>query len=145
MKKQGFTLIECLVAISLLTLLVLLATQFALRSYAPLHILRTQSNRCMMLHTAFDMVLHDIKRAPEMKKWTTISKNEYAWKCGNDTIRWYLDGDTLMRSAHKKANLVATEVSDFTIKEINTGFVVSLSGKGEGNSNNIEQPVRVIR
>lgn len=146
MKQQGFTLVECLVAISLLTLLALLMTHFAIRSYISLHLLRTQIDRYMMLHTAFDIMLYDVYRAPELKKWSTVKDNDYAWKHNKDTIRWYLDGDRLMRSKLNKTDLVATAIASFVIKEANIGYSVSLSSKEKnGINNHFEQVVRVIR
>ncbi len=145
MKAHGFTLIECLISISLLTLLALLATQFGIQSYNSLDKLRTHANSCMMHNAAFDLLSYDVKHAPEIKTWASKDKeNSYTWKQGNDTITWFIKGDTLMRKSGKRSSVVAPNIASLKIAEHKAGYIVSLAGKGNDNSI-IEQVIRVIR
>lgn len=145
MKAHGFTLIECLISMSLLTLLALLATQFGIRSYNLLHTLSTQANNCMMHNAAFDLLAYEVKRAPKIETWSSDDKeNSYTWKQGNDTITWYVKGDTLMRKSGKRSSIVAQNIASLKIAEHKVGCSVALAGKGN-NSPIFEQVIRVIR
>ncbi len=145
MKKRGFTLIECIIAIALFALIAFLTTHFSVQCYTTITQLRTQSSALMMFNTAFDFLARDLKMAPTMSEWKSKNKNDYTWRQGDAQLRWRIDENKLLRSCGNRSSVVALHVESLTIEEARNGFNLFLKLDNNGHCYQTKQWVRVVR
>ncbi len=145
MKKKGFSLIECMVVITLVTLIGLLTTNFCLKCYTMITELRLQSSLLMMFNTSFDLLARDIKMAPAMTQWRAKKKNDYSWQQGTGQLRWRINENKLLRNAGKRGSVVALHAESLAIEENRNGFKLSLKIVANKHCYQATQLVRVVR
>jgi len=96
--KGGFTLIECMVYIVVLSIIVLLFFSGTLHLYRVIRI-SARSNSCMLsLYSAGDTFARDIRLRPPFKNHIEYSANGIIWYYQDSrAIGWFLKDEALVR------------------------------------------------
>ncbi len=151
MRVQGFSLIECLVYILLLTILTSMTFTWVASVHKRLTCIGTACNQTTQLYAAHDALARDLACASKNKEqWKKITDSCCIWSTNNRDICWQLEDRKLVRLAgtynattqswqKKVKNIVATGVKKIEfILIVNNGQIQVVTSQLDGTVNNKE-------
>lgn len=134
--KKGFSLIECMVYLSLLTVLVPMVFVW-LSSFSSSALKQNQLHTVIDLYLARDFIVQDIQKgSADIRQWKLTRTNYLIWNMGNDDIGWELRDNKLYRYSGqydqkkdqwnvKSKSVIAQGITRFSteIKQVTTGII----------------------
>lgn len=120
--KPGSLMIELLVYIMLSAMVIIGILNWVSRSSCSLASLGQSNNEAMSLYSAMDMLVRDMRQAPDHKKaWKLLSSESIVWNSRDNDIGWTVKNKNLYRIKgsyddaqhrwkHQRKSLVAQNV-----------------------------------
>src|SRR3989338_6525412 len=87
--RRGFSLIECMIYLSLLSVLVIMTWNFFYRSYETIALVMRDTTQIMQLSSALDLISRDLSQAcADQKSWYKPRTGEIIFKKRDEHIGW---------------------------------------------------------
>lgn len=156
--KPGFSLVECIVYLTLLSLLSVALFRFATDNQLRLHRQAQSADTVMALYAAADQIAADLAWAPaDQRRWKKQGNNTYFWSTAQGDVGWLVKKNKLVRivgsyDSHadqwraKKSSIVAGGIAQLIISPGRSThcYTVTLKPVGSQDALAVDQVIQSI-